>query len=57
MDSYLSKMTKEDDDEMWVEDVDHQFQSSDDYNLQTISKNFEKNDYIMEPSIFLQLKR
>lgn len=49
-------MNKEDEEEIWTED-DQGFQSTGEYSLQTIAKNFAKQDYIMEPSIFLQLKR
>jgi hypothetical protein len=47
-------MNKEEDEEMgeaWVEEANLEF------SLQTIAKNFAKQDYILEPSIFLQLKR
>lgn len=50
-------MNKEEDEEMWTEDADQNFANSADFDLQVIAKNFSKQDYIMEPSIFLQLKR
>lgn len=52
------KMNKEEEEEIWNEDVDQAaFASNEEYSLQLIAKNFSKQDYIMEPSIFLQLKR
>lgn len=50
-------MNKDEDEEMWTEDADQNFANSADFDLQVIAKNFSKQDYIMEPSIFLQLKR
>jgi len=49
-------MNKEEEEEMWTEDVDG-FPTTGEFSLQAIAKNFSKQDYIMEPSIFLQLKR
>lgn len=50
-------MNKEEEvEEMWTEETDQNFVTSD-FDLQQIAKNFSKQDYIMEPSIFLQLKR
>lgn len=50
-------MNKEEDEEMWTEEADPTFENSGEFSLQTIAKNFAKQDYILEPSIFLQLKR
>lgn len=50
-------MSKEEEEEPWNEDGDQSFQNTGEFDLQAIAKNFAKQDYIMEPSIFLQLKR
>lgn len=50
-------MNKEEEEEIWNEEADQAFQNTGEFSLQTIAKNFAKQDYIMEPSIFLQLKR
>lgn len=50
-------MNKEEDEEMWTEETDQNFATTGDFDLQIIAKNFSKQDYILEPSIFLQLKR
>lgn len=50
-------MNKEEEEEMWTEETDQNFANSSDFSLQIIAKNFSKQDYILEPSIFLQLKR
>lgn len=50
-------MSKEEEEEMWTEETDQNYQATGDFDLQIIAKNFSKQDYIMEPSIFLQLKR
>lgn len=45
----------EDEEEMWVEEGEEP--SNPNEVLKICNQNFEKKDYILEPAIFLQLKR